>query len=73
MKQQYPILASTFLIIATLLFVGNRLYEAIKSIGLNTVYYLSLDEKVIYGVSFAFLIAGFVCIYLGMKEHRRCK
>ena len=71
--KHYPVLASSFFIVAALLFVGNRLYEAIKSIGLTTLYYLSLSEKVIYGVSFVFLIAGVACIYLAIRESKQHK
>jgi len=69
----YALLGSTFILVATLLFVGNRLYEAIKCVGLRYLYYLSLDEKIIYGLSGVFLVAGAFFCYLALKEELKKK
>lgn len=66
----YSQLASTFIISAILLFIGNKLYEAIKSIGLTTSYYLSFNEKITYGAGFVFFIAGLVCIFFAIREYK---
>lgn len=68
--RDYFRMSSTFIIAATLLFCTNRLYEAITSIGLTVVYYLSALEKFIYIVSFGFLVVGLVFLWLAFKKGR---
>lgn len=67
--KEYFRMSSTFIIVATLLFCINRLYEAISCINLPTAYYLSTLEKLTYVVSFGSLIVGLTFLWLALKEN----
>ena len=71
--KNYTILGSTFILTATLLFIGNRLYQAIMLVVLRTLYYVTLEEKIIYGLSGVFLVAGVFFCYLALKEELKKK
>lgn len=68
LAKEYFRMSSTFFLAATLLFCTNRLYRAITSVGLPTLYVLSAAEKLIYAASFAALAAGIAFLWLGFQK-----
>lgn len=66
--KNYFCVSSTFIISAVLLFCTNRLYEALTSIGLTSIYYLSTFERIIYVGSFVFFAIGIAFLYMAFKK-----